>query len=125
MGILPDLAFRLFGHSGGTWFWVPNDQSAHSITERRWSDEPGRHPFVLVADYAGGPGVTVRPRSTTNDRGVEHFAHPADHEQTCKIGRKGWVLRVLWSLQTDAVCAENYSCVEPYEEILEALRNAR
>ena len=125
MGTFDDLAFRLFGHSAGSWFWVPNSESCHSVIERAWSNEPGHHPFVLVADYDGGPGVTVRPRSTTNDRGVEHSAHPFDHERTCKIDRPGWVLRVLWSLRTDAVCGENYSCVEPYERTLEALREAQ
>jgi hypothetical protein len=122
---LDELAFRLFGHSEGAWFWVPNHESRHAITERAWSIEPGRHPFVLVAEYAGGPGATVRPRSTTNKKGVKHCAHPHDHERTCKIDEPGWVLYLLWSLPSDAVCADNYSCVEPYEQILEALKDAQ
>src|SRR3954466_15572914 len=98
MGILPDLAFRIFGHSLGTWFWVPNAQSFHTKTGQAWSEEHGRHPFVLVADYGGGNAV-VKPRSTTSRAGIEHSAHPVDHEQTCKIDRRGRVLlHVLCSI---------------------------
>jgi hypothetical protein len=95
------------------------------VTERAWSGKPGYHPFVLVFDYEGGPSATVRPRSTTNRRGIEDVAHPADHERTCKIRERGWILHVLWSLGADAICAENYSCVEPSERIVESLRNPR
>lgn len=125
MSALSDLAFRLFGHSLGTWFWVPNDQTLHAITERRWSEKEGSHPFVLVFDYDGGPSATVRPRSTTSDRGLDHLAHPADCAVSCKIDRRGWILRVLWSLRADALSADHYSCVEPYEDIVTALKDGR
>lgn len=123
MGVLPrDLAFRLFGYSFGTWFWVVNSQSVDAAKLIRWSAEPGSHPFVLVADYDGGPSATVRPRSRSNKTGILHAAHPAAHSITCKIESEGWVLPMLWSLRPEAICAENYSCQEAYEQIVEKLR---
>jgi len=122
MGIPKDLAFRLFGYSFGSWFWVSNDQSVDAAKLIHWSAESGSHPFVLVAEYDGGPVATVRPRSTSNKTGILHAAHPAAHVSTCKIEREGWILPMLWSLGPEAICADNYSCQEPYEEIAEKLK---
>jgi hypothetical protein len=123
MDIAKDLAFRLFGHSLGTWFWVANSQSLHPGKRIRWNPGQGTHPFVLVTDYDGGPAATVRARSRSSDQGIPHAAHPRDHSLSCKIKDEGRIVPPLWSLGPDAICAENYSCQEPYEEILEKLRN--
>lgn len=122
MGIPEDLAFRLFGHSFGTWFWVANSQSVHPQKLIRWNPDPGTHPFVLVADYDGGPTATVRARSKTSRRGIPHDPHPPDCSPTCKITEVGRIVPLLWSLGPEAICADNYSCVEPYGEILKKLR---
>lgn len=123
MSVLPpDFAFRLFGYSFGAWFWVDNDKSVDTAKLIHWSAEPGSHPFVLVADYDGGPTATVRPRSRSNKTGILHAAHPAAHVSTCKIEKEGWILPMLWSLPPEAICADYYSCQEPYEEIAEKLR---
>jgi hypothetical protein len=111
-----DLAFRLFGYSQGGWFWVANEQSS-------WGKEAGFHPFVLIADYDGGPSAVVRPRSTTNTFGIQHAAHPVDHSITCKIRKDGWVLTMLWSLRRDLISADSYSCNEPDEGLLLKLRD--
>jgi hypothetical protein len=123
MPIAKDLAFRLFGHSFGTWFWVANSQSVHPVKLIRWNPAQGTHPFVLVADYDGGPAATVRPRSKSSKNGIKHHAHPPDCSPSCKIRDEGRIVPLLWSLGPGAICAENYSCQEPYEEILEKLRN--
>jgi hypothetical protein len=123
MGIPEDLEFRLFGHSLGTWFWVANSQSLHPVKRMRWNPRPGTHPFVLISDYTGGPAATVRARSKSSTQGIQHNAHPRGHSRTCKIREPGHIVEPLWSLGPAALCAENYSCQEPYEEILAKLRN--
>jgi len=121
MGFPQDLAFTLYGHERGTWFWVPSEQSVDPRTGRPSSDKP-RHPFVLASDYAGTGGAVAHPRSKTSREGVEHAPHPYDHERTCKINEKGRVLlHVICSIRPEAVCGENYSCVEPPGEVREAL----
>jgi hypothetical protein len=122
MGIPQDLAFRLFGYSFGAWFTVANSESVHSIKLRRWDPKPGFHPFVLVADYDGGPTATVRPRSASRERGIEHLAHPVDHSTTCRIDKEGWIVPVLWSLRSESIGSDSYSCQEPYNEIVEKLK---
>jgi len=121
LGVLEELSFRVFGYSKGAWFWVPNDESTHPATGRTWSALPGRHPFVLLSDYTGGPALAVRPRSTTSKSGLAHSAHPPRHVSTCKIEKDGWILRVLWSLGAHAVSAKNYSCLEPDVVVVSAL----
>lgn len=111
MRIPEDLAFRLFGYSAGSWFWVPNEQSG-------WSGQPGSHPFVLTAAYDGGPTATTRARSTTSRDGIAHRAHPLGHVTNCGIKKPGWIQHLRWTVGPDAICAENYSCGEPYDEIL-------
>src|SRR5436853_3622109 len=115
MGSLEDLAFQLYGRSFGTWFWIANKQSVHPTKLIRWNPDPGSHPFVLIADYDGGPAATVRPRSKSSSRGIRHDAHPDDCSSDCKIREDGRIVPVLWSLGPHAICPENYSCVEPYE----------
>lgn len=123
MGIPEDLAFRLFGHAFGTWFWVANSQSVHPGKLIRWNPGQGTHPFVLVAEYDGGPTATVRARSKSSRQGIQHSAHPSGHSPSCKIREEGRIVAPLWSLGPAALCTENYSCQEPYEEIVAKLRN--
>src|SRR5262249_3806180 len=104
-----------------TYLSVPNSQSVHPAKLTRWDPRPGTHPFVLVADYDGGPAATVRPRSASSMEGIRHDAHPSSWSPTCKIDRKGRIVPPLWSLAPDALCPDNYSCVEPYDEILAKL----
>lgn len=120
---LEELAFRIFGRSFGTWFWVPNSQAVNPAKLLRWDEREGTHPFVLVADYDGGPAAAVRPRSLSSPSGIAHDGHPPGHALSCKIDKKGRIVPVLWSLGPDAICAANYSCTEPYEEILQKLRD--
>src|SRR4051812_4028545 len=123
MSLLSDLAFRWFGHDFGTWYWVPNDKSANAFTGEPWSTKVGgSHPFVIVVDYLGGPAVTVRGRSTSQQQGLAHKAHPPACALNCRINENGWIKGFLYTLQVAALTAEAYSCGEPYEDILARLR---
>ena len=113
---LEDLMRAAFGHSVGAWYWVANSQSVHPAKKIRWDPDPGTHPFVLIAEFTGATPASVRGRSTTIKSIFEHSRHPRQHEDTCKITEPGWI-RVEWSLGPEVICRDNYSCVEPDDDI--------
>jgi hypothetical protein len=119
---LKDLAYTMFGSSIGAWYWISNSQSVHPAKGIRWNPAQGTHPFVLIADFDGLSPAVVRGRSTTWRSNFDHSAHPRRHEDTCKIDAPGWI-GTMWSLKAEVICRENYSCVEPYEEVLDKLRS--
>lgn len=123
MGVaLDQLAFKLFGHRLGSWFWIANSLSVHPRLQHRWDLKPGDHPFILMADVDGGLAVPVRARSLSNRTGLAHAAHPNRHSPSCRIRRDGWIVRKAWSLRTEVLKEEYFSCVEPDEAVLTQLR---
>ncbi len=119
---LKDLMRAVFGSRVGAWYWVANSQSVHTGRGIRWNPGQGTHPFVLIAEFDGTSPAVVRGRSTTRRSGFPHSAHPRGHEDTCKINSDGWI-GPDWSLSPEVICRENYSCVEPYGDILTKLGN--
>lgn len=122
MGIaLDQLAFKLFGHRSGSWFWLANSLSVHSKLQHRWDLKPGDHPFILLADVNSGPAVPARARSLSNRTGLAHAAHPNRHSPSCHIRRDGWIVRKAWSLRTEVLKEEYFSCFEPDGAVLAQL----
>lgn len=105
MGVPEDLAFRLFGHSCGTWFLVDDAVSG-------WSLKSGKHPMMLTAEYSGGPTAVCRPRTTSHPSRFAHDAHPLGHTRTCVIDKNGWLVQIPLTITSDVICAANYSCRE-------------
>ena len=121
MGVFDDLAFRLFGFATGAWFWLANSQTVDHRTGKRWDEKQGTHPWVLTAEYAAGPVARVRPRSTSVKRGISHQPHPSNCATNCRIKKPGWIPAVRWSIKASALTETDFSCNEPYEDIVRKL----
>jgi hypothetical protein len=113
-GILNDVRMALFGgYDAGAWFLLPE-----SIT--CWSEKPAR-PWILIEPSQDWPTVRMRPRTTSHRGKWRHEPHERRHTDSCRITRPGWIAEVVQTVDAD-VLPPHYSCAEPDESLVEALR---
>src|SRR5262249_4627922 len=109
---------RQFGRwQTGTWFEI-ND----GFLGEPWKGKD--RPFVLAADYEGGPLALGRPRRASRKSNFPRAAHDARHEPTCQIDCGGWINRVRAPLEADWLPAA-YRCTEPESSVIERLRREK
>jgi hypothetical protein len=117
MGPFDGLSFRLFGADPGAWYLLANEETLHSATGKPWSRNPGRHPWVLISEYSGGPTARMRPRTSTGGSGLVHKRHPPSCEETCRINKPGWIPTIVFSIKGSLLRDEDFSCNEPDQRI--------
>jgi hypothetical protein len=111
---LSNLRFLLQNYPAGSWFY---------ITDTFWSDKERPRPFILAAEWTGGPLVQLFPRSTQPQRprsGMAHNAHPVGHEPGCEVNKPGWIVWRRLSCASDQI-DNAYSCTEPDMAVISAL----
>lgn len=104
-------------YKAGSWFVLNSSASGFA------QDKPLHYrPFILIADWSTArPIAQTKPRSTTSRNGLPHDAHPRDHDPGCRINKPGCIVNVRWSVSSELVRSENYSCTEPDDSIMKRL----
>ena len=104
--------------TAGNWYRMPE-------SELQWSAKFSR-PAVLACDCESGATAQVYPRTTQSSReagSVAHRAHPRDHAERCVVDLDGTIVMARRKpVSADYLTPANYSCFEPFEDILQAIQ---
>jgi len=76
---------------------------------------------MLMEFNENHPISFVRPRTTKQQRGKFHAAHPFRHQPRCQIDKSGILPDFLAKIQTRLICPENYRCSEPDKAFLDSI----
>lgn len=107
----------LGGYPIGTWFYVSSEHS-------KFATGKGLHfrPYVLVLPWeTNHPIAQCRPRSATDQKGLKHAAHDAEHSATCRVRKSGFIVNQLVPVASSAINSRSFSCFEPDASVIAAI----
>ena len=106
----------------GAWYTIEE-------SKMHWSDKHSR-PWLVIVDTGSGPIVQAVPRSSTKGRSSRdirqephHHASEDPDQKTCRIRKKGWVVRDRRRVRREWIeDPRSFCCYEPDSAVLEAVR---
>ena len=104
-------------HVPGKWFLLA-EREIMNKRNKQFANKSGERPVVL--ERVAGPNAIVYPRSSSIPGGFKHQSH-VHAEMKCVVNRDGWVvLDCPYTISTDVLTSETFSCFEPANSSLMA-----